>query len=98
MTNRKAKPTIAPPASAFTLKSAANTDVGHTRSRNEDRFLCDDTLQLYGVADGVGGLPGGAEAAEIAVSRVRRHVAESSGALDFTFITEGVINPGPLRW
>ncbi len=46
------------------LRAAALTDIGRVRRQNEDRFLLDDTVRVYGVADGVGGLPGGAEAAQ----------------------------------
>ncbi len=46
------------------LLSAAFTDIGQVRSENEDSLLCDDELQLYAVADGIGGLPGGAEASQ----------------------------------
>lgn len=48
------------------LRSAALTDVGRVRSENEDRLLHDEAAGIYGVADGVGGLPGGAEAAQLA--------------------------------
>lgn len=50
------------------LISAAQTDIGLARSENEDRHLCADDLALYAVADGIGGLPGGAEAAQLAVT------------------------------
>ncbi len=50
------------------LSSAAQTDIGLIRSENEDRLLCADDLRLYAVADGIGGLPGGAEAAATAVT------------------------------
>jgi serine/threonine protein phosphatase PrpC len=50
------------------LLSAAQTDIGLARSNNEDRHLCADDLRLYAVADGIGGLPGGAEAAQTAVT------------------------------
>ena len=50
------------------LISAAQTDIGLARSENEDRHLCADELRLYAVADGIGGLPGGAEAAQLAVT------------------------------
>lgn len=61
------------------LLSAAQTDIGLVRSENEDRFLCADDLQLYAVADGIGGLPGGAEAAQTAISSLIRsaRLAES---------------------
>lgn len=45
------------------LRSAALTDIGLHRRKNEDRFLCLPEHGLYGVADGIGGLPAGAEAA-----------------------------------
>lgn len=59
------------------LRSAALTDIGKLRRRNEDRFLCDDSLHLYGVADGIGGLPGGAEAAQITVDTLRDRLRDA---------------------
>lgn len=52
------------------FRSAALSDIGLVRQENEDRFLCDEADGYFGVADGVGGLPGGAEAAERAVERL----------------------------
>ena len=52
------------------LRAAALTDIGRVRRENEDRFLLDPGAMLFGVADGVGGLPGGAEAAQQAVDEV----------------------------
>lgn len=52
------------------LRSAALSDIGRVRRKNEDRFLCDDSLAAYGVADGVGGLPNGAEAAQLSLDYV----------------------------
>ena len=49
------------------LRAAALTDIGRVRRNNEDRFLLDEKDLLFGVADGIGGLPGGAEAAQCAV-------------------------------
>jgi protein phosphatase len=46
------------------LRAVALTDIGRVRRQNEDRFILDDSVRVYGVADGVGGLPGGAEAAQ----------------------------------
>ncbi len=53
-----------------TLRAAAHSDIGRVRQENEDRFVCDAKAMLFGVADGVGGLPGGAEAAELAINEV----------------------------
>lgn len=53
------------------LRSAALSDIGRVRRQNEDRYLCDDSLRAFGVADGVGGLPGGADAAQTAIEGIR---------------------------
>ena len=52
------------------IRTAARTDIGKVREENEDRFLRDDELRLYAVADGIGGLAGGGEAAEEAVTQL----------------------------
>jgi len=52
------------------LRAAFSTDIGKIRKENEDRILFNEAAQLFGVADGVGGLPGGAEAAQTAVDYV----------------------------
>jgi serine/threonine protein phosphatase PrpC len=62
-------------------RSAAITDIGKTRIENEDRFLCDDALGLFGVADGIGGLPGGAEAAECTVQEIARGIRDNAADL-----------------
>ena len=46
------------------LRAAWLSNIGNIRMENEDRVLFNETAQLFGVADGVGGLPGGAEAAQ----------------------------------
>ncbi|MBX2813718.1 MAG: protein phosphatase 2C domain-containing protein [Myxococcales bacterium] len=50
--------------------SAATTDVGRWREHNEDAYLADDCLQLYVVADGMGGHAAGEVAAREAVEVV----------------------------
>lgn len=52
------------------LRSAALSDIGRVRRNNEDRFLNQEEAMVFGVADGVGGLPGGAEAAQRTVDEI----------------------------
>lgn len=54
------------------LRSFALTDVGHVRPENEDSFLCNDTHQLYAVADGIGGLPSGGQASQLTVAALEK--------------------------
>jgi serine/threonine protein phosphatase PrpC len=70
------------------LHAAFTSDIGRIRKENEDRALFDEEAQLFGVADGVGGLPGGAEAAQEAVDVVAAAVAAagSDGDLDLKLI------------
>jgi len=49
--------------------------------------MCDEALGLFGVADGVGGLPGGAEAAQCAVDHVIKLLRESTNPPDLELIT-----------
>ncbi len=69
------------------LRSAALTDIGKIRRANEDRLLRDEALHLYGIADGVGGLPGGAEAAQCAIEIVHHAVKNADGEPDLARIT-----------
>lgn len=54
------------------LRSFALTDVGRVRPENEDSFLCSETLQLFAVADGIGGLPSGAQASQLAIATLKK--------------------------
>lgn len=56
----------------LSIRAAALTDIGRVRRENEDRFLFDEAGRLFGVADGVGGLPGGAEAAQLTIDHITR--------------------------
>lgn len=70
------------------IRSAALSDIGRVRKNNEDRYLHDDVAMLFGVADGVGGLPGGAEAAQRTVEEIAAGVKRtgSDGQPDLTAI------------
>ena len=52
------------------IRAAALTDIGKIRRRNEDRAIFDGERLVFGVADGVGGIPGGDEAAQAALDAV----------------------------
>ena len=52
------------------IVSTGISDVGRKRGRNEDAFLINDELQLFVVADGMGGHAGGEYASALAVNTV----------------------------
>jgi serine/threonine protein phosphatase PrpC len=58
------------------LSSFAHSDIGRVRTENEDSYVCNDTLGLYAVADGIGGLPAGAQASQLAIATLQKIVAE----------------------
>jgi len=60
---------------AFRFCSA--TDVGRRRSVNQDSLLADPTLQLFVIADGMGGHEGGEVASRLIVDGMHRFVADT---------------------
>ena len=73
------------------LRAACFSDIGKVRKENEDRVIFDESLQLFGVADGVGGLPGGGEAAQETADRVTQGIraAPEDGEIDLrTIVTQ----------
>ena len=67
------------------IESFALTDVGCTRTGNQDRVLTDHSLCLFVVADGMGGHQHGEVAAELAISTVRYYIESSQDRLDVTW-------------
>jgi len=67
---------------AAAWKSAALTDTGRHRTKNEDRVFADDAAGLFLVVDGLGGHPAGDQAAETAVSVITREIDVSRGSVE----------------
>jgi len=67
------------------FRSFALTDIGLARPENEDSFLCNDPYQVYAVADGIGGLPSGGQASQMAVAVLEQIMARHpvGGAIDY---------------
>ena len=74
------------------LSSSSHSDIGRVRPENEDSFLCDDELGLYGVADGIGGLPAGAQASQLTVLAARDFIAHAKAPdnIDYSACIEAV--------
>lgn len=52
------------------IRSCAISDVGRKRQKNEDSYLINDELNLFVVADGMGGHAGGEYASRIAITTI----------------------------
>ncbi|MDC0671162.1 protein phosphatase 2C domain-containing protein [Nannocystis sp. ncelm1] len=63
------------------IKHWAATDVGRKRSHNEDNFLIDKNLNLFIVADGMGGHASGEVASALAVHTIRDVVSRERDLL-----------------
>ena len=74
------------------LRSSALTDIGRVRPENEDSFLCNDEHLIYAVADGIGGLPSGGQASEMAVDVLGKMFAKYQTGLpvDYQSVIEQI--------
>lgn len=61
---------------SMNIRAFAHTDIGRVRQENQDAFLLDEELRLYAVADGIGGLPAGAQASKLALTALREFFAQ----------------------
>jgi len=62
------------------MKVFAKTDIGKMREANQDCYyipLSDDELQMYIIADGMGGYAGGEVASNLAVFTVKKYVEDN---------------------
>lgn len=75
------------------ITSCGITDVGQKRQNNEDNYLINDEINLYVVADGMGGHVGGEYASQIAVTTIEE-VIQNVEAADF--LEDGTISPDSL--
>ena len=70
------------------LRSFGLSDVGKKREKNEDSFLVADEVQLYAVADGMGGHLGGDFASKMAVATVKETIDGLEADPDMTLQEE----------
>jgi PPM family protein phosphatase len=76
--------------------SAGLTDVGRKRNHNEDSYLVDEELQLFVVADGMGGHAGGGTASRIAVETIDREMRAARESNDSPFTSDSTLQDSPL--
>lgn len=78
------------------VNSAGLTDVGRKRNHNEDSYLVDEELQLFVVADGMGGHAGGGTASRIAVETIDRELRRVRDSSDNPFKVDCNLQDSPL--
>lgn len=66
------------------IRYFGHTDVGRKREKNEDSFLANDGLNLFIVADGMGGHLGGDIASKLAISTIEETIRQLEEDPDVT--------------
>jgi protein phosphatase len=74
----------------------SKTDVGRKRDHNEDSHLVDPEMNLYVVADGMGGHAGGETASRVAVETIDREMKAFRARADSPWAAETEIPDSPL--
>lgn len=69
-----------------TIRASAQTDVGPVRTLNEDNFEIEKDLNLFIVADGMGGHDAGEVASKKAIDALVGHIADSLSGSEDTLI------------
>ena len=67
------------------LEAIALSDQGLVRKGNEDGYICNETLQLFVVADGMGGHSAGEVASRLAIETVEGFIRRSDDDSDFSW-------------
>lgn len=80
----------------FRVYSWGATDVGMKRDHNEDSYLLAPDLNLFVVADGMGGHAGGEMASGISVRTVEKHVRANKQIVEPDLTHEGSIERSPV--
>ena len=79
------------------ISAFGKTDVGKKRQKNEDNILLKPELQLYVVADGMGGHVGGAVASKIAVDTIGEVIGALTEDPDTTLQNVSELRPGDIE-
>lgn len=80
----------------FRIYAWGSTDVGMKRDHNEDSYLLAPDLNLFVVADGMGGHAGGEMASGISVRTVEKTVRNEKTTIDPQLSHEGSIEKSPV--
>jgi hypothetical protein len=87
-----------PPLEELRVLSAYGaTDIGPVRKTNEDNFASDEGLQLFVVADGMGGHSAGEVASSLAVETIVGFIRRSESEGDGEFSWPYGVDPLSLR-
>jgi serine/threonine protein phosphatase PrpC len=79
------------------VEAFAISDPGLVRKTNEDSYICNDHLQLYVVADGMGGHSAGEVASRVAVETIEGFFNGSRDDSDFSLDDDPQLSPGGNR-